>query len=83
MPNSQKAVADGARLLGEAVEMSDGIFAYAQAGGTWWISNTGFLAFEERICVYVDDLVGEVRHVGTRAYTLIDAAGDGEGPPPR
>ncbi len=26
-----------------AREISDGIFAYVQPDGTWWINNTGFL----------------------------------------
>jgi cyclase len=29
--------------LGAAREVSDGIFAYIQADGSWWINNTGFL----------------------------------------
>ncbi|HEX3779737.1 MAG TPA: MBL fold metallo-hydrolase [Pseudonocardiaceae bacterium] len=28
---------------GKAVEVSDGIFAYVQPDGTWWINNTAFL----------------------------------------
>src|SRR5690242_21879136 len=28
----------------EIVEVSDGIYAYIQPDGTWWINNTGFLA---------------------------------------
>ena len=26
-----------------AVEVSDGIFAYVQPDGSWWINNTGFV----------------------------------------
>jgi cyclase len=28
----------------EVVEVSDGVFAYVQPDGSWWINNTGFLA---------------------------------------
>ena len=28
---------------GKAVEVSDGIFAFIQPDGTWWINNTAFL----------------------------------------
>ncbi|MDT7643999.1 MAG: cyclase, partial [Pseudonocardiales bacterium] len=32
--------------LGEpgVVEVSDGVYAYIQPDGSWWINNTGFLA---------------------------------------
>lgn len=43
MSNSSGSRADAARLLGEAVEISDGIYACAKADGTWWINNTGFV----------------------------------------
>ncbi|NVI87968.1 MBL fold metallo-hydrolase [Actinomadura sp. BRA 177] len=45
-------------------EVSDGIFAYVQPDGTWWINNTGFLAGTRGV-VSVDACSTERR---TRAY---------------
>ncbi len=30
-------------------EVSDGVFAYVQPDGTWWINNTGFIAGQSRV----------------------------------
>ena len=49
---------------GRAVEVSDGIFAYVQPDGTWWINNTGFLVGRRGV-VSVDACATEAR---TRAY---------------
>ena len=43
MSHSNEAASAGKRMTGTATEISDGIFAYVQADGTWWINNTGFL----------------------------------------
>lgn len=51
------------------VEVSDGIFAYLQPDGTWWINNTGFLV--GRRGVVSVDACSTVRR--TRAY--LDAIG--------
>ena len=45
-------------------EVSDGIFAYVQPDGTWWINNTGFLVGRHRV-TSVDACSTERR---TRAY---------------
>ncbi|MEU5990508.1 MBL fold metallo-hydrolase [Spirillospora sp. NPDC047418] len=45
-------------------EVSDGVFAYVQPDGTWWINNTGFLAGTRGV-VSVDSCSTERR---TRAY---------------
>ncbi|MGI5328105.1 MBL fold metallo-hydrolase [Actinomadura nitritigenes] len=45
-------------------EVSDGVFAYLQPDGTWWINNTGFLAAERGV-ISVDACSTERR---TRAY---------------
>ena len=45
-------------------EVSDGVFAYVQPDGTWWINNTGFLAGTRGV-VSVDACSTERR---TRAY---------------
>ncbi|WP_067457311.1 MBL fold metallo-hydrolase [Actinomadura macra] len=45
-------------------EVSDGIFAYIQPDGTWWINNTGFLAGTRGV-TSVDACSTERR---TRAY---------------
>ncbi len=50
-------------------EVSDGVFAYVQPDGTWWINNTGFLVGRERVSA-VDACATEAR---TRA--LIAAIG--------
>lgn len=41
-------------------EVSDGVFAYVQPDGTWWINNTGFLVGRERVSA-VDACVTEAR----------------------
>jgi cyclase len=38
-----------ADALGTATEVADGVFAYVQPDGTWWINNTGFLVGRRRI----------------------------------
>ncbi|WP_133902832.1 MBL fold metallo-hydrolase [Actinophytocola oryzae] len=45
-------------------EVSDGVFAYIQPDGTWWINNTGFLVGDKGV-VSVDTCSTERR---TRAY---------------
>jgi cyclase len=45
-------------------EVSDGIFAYVQPDGTWWINNTGFLVGSEGV-VAIDTCATEKR---TRAF---------------
>lgn len=49
---------------GTAQEISDGIFAYVQPDGTWWINNTGFLVGSRGV-VSVDACATERR---TRTY---------------
>jgi cyclase len=49
------------------VEVSDGLFAYVQPDGSWWINNTGFLVANKGV-VSIDACATERR---TRAY--IDA----------
>jgi cyclase len=51
-------------LPDRATEVSDGIFAYVQPDGSWWINNTGFLA--GRRGVVSVDACSTVRR--TRAY---------------
>jgi cyclase len=51
------------------VEVSDGLFAYVQPDGSWWINNTGFLVGHKGV-VSIDACATERR---TRAY--IDAIG--------
>jgi cyclase len=52
--------------LGEpgVVEVSDGVYAYIQPDGSWWINNTGFLAGSRGV-VSIDSCSTERR---TRAY---------------
>ena len=45
-------------------EVADGVFAYVQPDGTWWINNTGFIR-GERTLLSVDTCSTERR---TRAY---------------
>lgn len=49
---------------GSAVEVSDGVFAYVQHDGSWWINNTGFMVGSRGV-VSVDACSTEAR---TRAY---------------
>ncbi len=70
MSHSGETSAGGARPLGEAVEISDGIFAYVQADGTWWINNTGFLVGARGV-VSVDACATSLR---TEAYLAAIAA---------
>ena len=46
------------------MEVSDGIYAYVQHDGSWWINNTGFLVGSHGV-VSIDACSTEVR---TRAY---------------
>jgi cyclase len=48
----------------EVVEVSDGVFAYIQPDGSWWINNTGFLVGRDGV-ISVDACSTERR---TRAY---------------
>ena len=50
-------------------EVNDGVFAYVQPDGTWWINNTGFLVGRDRVAA-VDACATEAR---TRA--LLSAIG--------
>src|SRR5262249_47281459 len=50
--------------LGTATEVADGVFAYIQPDGTWWINNTGFLVGRHRVTA-VDACATERR---TRAF---------------
>jgi len=52
--------------LGEpsVVEVSDGVYAYIQPDGSWWINNTGFLAGAQGV-ISIDACSTEAR---TRAY---------------
>jgi cyclase len=47
-----------------AVEVSDGIYAYIQPDGSWWINNAGFLAGRRGV-ISIDTCATEAR---TRAY---------------
>ena len=67
-------------------EVSDGIFAYVQPDGSWWINNTGFLVGSSGV-VSIDTCSTERR---TRAYLDSIALGHaaagqdaGQHPPPR
>lgn len=48
----------------QLVEVSDGVFAYLQPDGTWWINNTGFLVGSQGV-TSIDACSTEAR---TRAY---------------
>jgi cyclase len=48
----------------EVVEVSDGIYAYIQPDGTWWINNTGFLVGPQGV-ISIDSCSTQRR---TRAY---------------
>jgi cyclase len=54
----------------ETREVSDGVFAYVQPDGTWWINNTGFLVGPQGV-VSIDTCSTERR---TRAYQAAIAA---------
>ena len=58
--------AHAAEELGPAVttEVADGVFAYVQPDGSWWINNTGFLVGADEV-VAVDATSTERR---TRAF---------------
>lgn len=45
-------------------EVADGVFAYVQPDGSWWINNTGFLV-GRHAAVSIDACATEAR---TRAY---------------
>jgi cyclase len=51
-------------MHGSAIEVSDGVYAYIQPDGTWYINNTGFLAGRHGV-VSIDTCSTEAR---TRAY---------------
>ena len=52
------------------VEVADGVFAYVQPDGSWWINNTGFVVGDEAVCA-VDASSTERR---TRAFREAIAA---------
>ncbi len=54
----------------ETTEVADGVFAYIQPDGSWWINNTGFLVDADRV-VAVDTCSTERR---TRAFLAAVAA---------
>ena len=54
----------------ETVEVADGVFAYVQPDGSWWINNTGFLVDDDRV-VAVDTCATERR---TRGFLAAIAA---------
>lgn len=47
-------------LSAKATEVSDGLFAYIQPDGTWWINNTGFIV-SDRMVIAVDSCATENR----------------------
>jgi cyclase len=47
----------------ETVEVGDGLFAYVQPDGSWWINNTGFLVDDDRV-VAIDTCSTERRTRG-------------------
>jgi cyclase len=63
--------AHGAEALGPAIttEIADGVFAYVQPDGSWWINNTGFVVGDSEV-VAIDATSTERR---TRA--LLEAIG--------
>ena len=58
------APADGRAAAGRAVEVGDGVYAYVQHDGGWWVNNTGFLVGSTGV-VSIDACSTEAR---TRAY---------------
>ena len=50
----------------ETVEVADGVFAYVQPDGSWWINNTGFLVDEEASRVVAIDTCSTEKR--TRAF---------------
>ncbi|HYN30088.1 MAG TPA: MBL fold metallo-hydrolase [Dermatophilaceae bacterium] len=55
------ALRDGAGALpGETHEVADGLYAYVQPDGTWWINNTGFLVGRSGV-VAIDSCSTEAR----------------------
>ncbi|MGQ0631361.1 MAG: MBL fold metallo-hydrolase [Sporichthyaceae bacterium] len=60
---------DSAGPLGTATEVANGVYAYVQPDGTWWINNTGFLVGSRGVAA-VDACATERR---TRA--LLDTIG--------
>jgi cyclase len=63
-PTSHGHADDAALGPPETVEVAEGIFAYVQPDGSWWINNTGFLTEPGRV-VAVDTCSTERR---TRAF---------------
>jgi glyoxylase-like metal-dependent hydrolase (beta-lactamase superfamily II) len=63
--------AHGHPLPPRVEEVSDGVYAYIQPDGSWWINNTGFLAGRRGV-IWVD-LRCEVRHAGVAARTTNDS----------
>jgi cyclase len=57
-------------MRGSAIEVSDGVYAYIQPDGSWYINNTGFLAGRHGV-VSIDTCSTEAR---TRAYLASVAA---------
>jgi cyclase len=54
----------GADMYGETVEVSEGVYAYVQPDGSWYLNNTGFLASRQGV-ISIDATSTERR---TRAY---------------
>jgi cyclase len=54
----------------EVQQVADGVYAYVQPDGTWWINNTGFLAGPQGV-ISIDTCATERR---TRAYQAAIAA---------
>ncbi|MFE1933022.1 MBL fold metallo-hydrolase [Streptomyces sp. NPDC059474] len=68
---SNSPVVDNRADVGDAElsEISDGVFAYVQPDGTWWINNTGFVVAEDRV-VAIDSCATEKR--SRRLLSTID-----------
>jgi cyclase len=65
-PTSHGHADDAALPPPETVEVADGVFAYVQPDGSWWINNTGFLVDDDRV-VAVDTCSTERRTRGLLA----------------
>ncbi len=59
-PTSSGPTDDATLPPPETVEVAEGVFAYVQPDGTWWINNTGFLVGDDRV-VAVDTCATERR----------------------
>ena len=61
---NQPAMNQPAMSPGQIQQVSDGIYAYLQPDGSWWLNNTGFLVSDTGV-ISVDTTSTERR---TRAY---------------